>query len=436
MNLNTRIARAAGAAVLSLLILTGIMAATPHSTYAASPVTAGNKAQVTNTDGDNIRVRSGAGTSFNQVAEAHGGETVAVLDGPTKDSDGNTWYKVQAPGGTGWVMSDYLAGKDTPSTKTQTQTQTQQQAPQKQAAPTGPKLSGNAHVGNSDGDPVRLRAQAGSDATVLDKLDPNTSVTIKQGPTVDSAGTAWYKVSANGTTGWMMAQYLVQDNTPAQAPAAPAAPVVVSAPVAPAPAKAAAAPVQSAPQAPAAQAPIAQAPAPAASSLASAIAAAAPAAPAAPATVVAPVAQAPVVEQARTGGAQSAESLAALRGSATVNAAMRYLGYRYVYGGTSPRGFDCSGFVYYVMNRVMGMSMSRDMYSELNSGPRVSSDNLRPGDIVFFVGTYKRGLSHAGIYIGNGRFIHAENESTGVTISDLWSSYWRAHYYTAVRPSK
>jgi cell wall-associated NlpC family hydrolase len=112
---------------------------------------------------------------------------------------------------------------------------------------------------------------------------------------------------------------------------------------------------------------------------------------------------------------------------------MRYVGYRYRFGGTSPSGFDCSGFVYYVFNKA-GISMGRDMYSQLGSGPRISSSNLRPGDILFFSNTYKRGLSHAGIYIGNGKFVHAENESTGVAVSALWSSYWAAHYTTAVRP--
>ncbi|MCL6636055.1 MAG: C40 family peptidase, partial [Peptococcaceae bacterium] len=63
----------------------------------------------------------------------------------------------------------------------------------------------------------------------------------------------------------------------------------------------------------------------------------------------------------------------------------------------------------------------------------VDPKNLQPGDLVFFQNTYQWGLSHAGIYIGNGKFIHAENESTGVTISDMWDGYWGPRFYTARR---
>ena len=113
---------------------------------------------------------------------------------------------------------------------------------------------------------------------------------------------------------------------------------------------------------------------------------------------------------------------------------MKYLGARYRFGGSSPAtGFDCSGFVFYVLNSV-GVFVGRDIFSQLNSGPRVSTSDLRPGDLLFFSNTYKRGLSHSGIYVGNGKFINAENERTGVVISELWSSYWASHFTAAVRP--
>jgi cell wall-associated NlpC family hydrolase len=117
-----------------------------------------------------------------------------------------------------------------------------------------------------------------------------------------------------------------------------------------------------------------------------------------------------------------------------VSLALKYVGAYYVMGGVGPRGFDCSGFVYYILNH-SGVRMSRDMYAQWTSGTHISSNNLQPGDLVFFSNTYKRGLSHVAIYIGNGRIVHAENESTGVTISDLWSSYYSSHYTGAVRPS-
>jgi NlpC/P60 family len=66
-------------------------------------------------------------------------------------------------------------------------------------------------------------------------------------------------------------------------------------------------------------------------------------------------------------------------------------------------------------------------------GQPVPRKALQPGDLVFFKNTFERGMSHTGIYIGGGAFINAENESTGVTVSDLHSDYYRSRYYGAVR---
>lgn len=121
------------------------------------------------------------------------------------------------------------------------------------------------------------------------------------------------------------------------------------------------------------------------------------------------------------------------RGQAIVSIAMQYVGYRYRFGGSSPSGFDCSGFVYYVLNKA-GIPAGRTIPYQIDLGPRVSSSNLQPGDLVFFSNTYKAGLSHAGIYIGNGQFVHAENEDTGVRVSQLWNQYYSSHYTMAVRP--
>jgi cell wall-associated NlpC family hydrolase len=119
-------------------------------------------------------------------------------------------------------------------------------------------------------------------------------------------------------------------------------------------------------------------------------------------------------------------------GSGVVSAAMRHLGARYVFGGTSPSGFDCSGFVWYV-HKALGKPVSRGLWGQLNGGPRIALNALQPGDTVFFANTYMPGLSHAGIYIGGGRFIHASDESSGVKISGLSDSYWGPRYIGASR---
>jgi cell wall-associated NlpC family hydrolase len=115
--------------------------------------------------------------------------------------------------------------------------------------------------------------------------------------------------------------------------------------------------------------------------------------------------------------------------------AQRHLGAPYAWGATGPNAFDCSGFTYYVINQVLDGGFSRDMFAQARAGVPVVPADLRPGDLVFHQNTYQAGLSHAGIYIGGGRFIHAANASTGVIISDLWDGYWGSRFYTARRLS-
>lgn len=119
-------------------------------------------------------------------------------------------------------------------------------------------------------------------------------------------------------------------------------------------------------------------------------------------------------------------------GEKVVETAEKYLGVPYVWGGTTPSGFDCSGFVYYVFNQA-GYSLSRSMPVQYNSGVSVDKEDLRPGDIVFFEGTYESGMSHVGIYVGDGQFIHAPSTGKNVSYADLNSSYYTAHYYGARR---
>jgi cell wall-associated NlpC family hydrolase len=113
-------------------------------------------------------------------------------------------------------------------------------------------------------------------------------------------------------------------------------------------------------------------------------------------------------------------------------AALKLLGSPYVWGGSSPAGFDCSGFVWYVA-KLIGKPVSRGMLGEYNGGSHPGRDDLKPGDMVFFQNTYSSGLSHNGIYIGNSQFVHAADESAGVTISSLNTAYWSSHWFGATR---
>lgn len=118
-------------------------------------------------------------------------------------------------------------------------------------------------------------------------------------------------------------------------------------------------------------------------------------------------------------------------GDYIVETAKQYLGTPYVWGGTSPSGFDCSGFVQYVF-RECGYSISRTATPQYSDGTPVSYSNLTTGDLVFFERTYATdGISHVGIYIDGGDFIHCANG--GVKISNLTESYYSSRYYGACR---
>jgi cell wall-associated NlpC family hydrolase len=120
-------------------------------------------------------------------------------------------------------------------------------------------------------------------------------------------------------------------------------------------------------------------------------------------------------------------------GEQIVSFAMQFQGYPYVYAGEGPYAFDCSGFTMFVIHNTLGINIPHDMRVQYQMGRSVSRDELQPGDEVFFANTLNPGMSHTGIYIGNGQFIHAETESSGVRISDLDAEYYSSRWYGAVR---
>ncbi|MFN3372415.1 MAG: SH3 domain-containing protein [Chloroflexus sp.] len=118
--------------------------------------------------------------------------------------------------------------------------------------------------------------------------------------------------------------------------------------------------------------------------------------------------------------------------------AVQFVGYRYVWGGSSPvTGFDCSGLTWYVY-RQFGVSLPRTAASQFNTryGALISNlNNLTPGDLMFFANTGGgRGITHVAIYIGNGQMVHAMTPAYGVQISSIWGSYWTSRFAGAIRP--
>ena len=216
----------------------------------------------------------------------------------------------------------------------------------------------------------RSTASPTTSSSIIARLPHGAPVNISEEPRTGDSGVAWYGVRVNGVFGWLPGDDLTRDA------AAPPAPTDTPAPPPPAP----------------------------------------------------PTAAAPPAEGASRGGTEAPPSAA----SRIVDMGLSLKGHPYVWGGIGPKAFDCSGFVYYVFNKV-GFNLPRAMVDQIHSGTRIAAADLQPGDLVFFQNTSSRGISHIALYIGNGKIVHAANERTGVLVSDLWSAYWAAHYAGSVR---
>ena len=131
-----------------------------------------------------------------------------------------------------------------------------------------------------------------------------------------------------------------------------------------------------------------------------------------------------------TSGSTGAVDFTGTTGQQLADYAKQFVGYPYVYGGNSPSGFDCSGFMQYVFAQ-FGYTINRTATAQLQNGTSVSYDGMQPGDIVYF--GYGSTASHVGMYIGDGQFVHAQNSSTGVVISSLSETYYASRFLCAHR---
>lgn len=432
--------------VAALILATAILASTAPLVSADFDLEAGGTAVVAYTGGDYVKVRAGTGTDFDVITSAPEGAVVTIIAGPFESLDGTFWYGLSYQGTIGYIMADFLAlpgnapaipvsaasspisggggytsiitgtGGDGASIRDGASLAAAvviyavenaqvevigsplnsdgyawypvsylgytgwvagdflgsgSAAMPVAAQTTTPSFELGAHVqvNGTGGDDLRIREWYGLDGNIVGHAGPGAVLSILDGPFWDAVGNSWYAVDYDGLSGYTSAGFLTWTSSGLSARSIVAASV-------PAPAPAAAAEQVSAPAA-----------------------------------------------------APSYGS----NGQSLVNVAMRYLGYSYVWGGSSPSGFDCSGFTRYVASTALGIGLGSTVASQIGAGTAINPNNLEPGDLVFFVNTYESGLSHVGIYIGGGQMIHAGSERTGVVISNIWDSYWGPKFYAARR---
>ncbi|SFJ47943.1 Cell wall-associated hydrolase, NlpC family [Terrisporobacter glycolicus] len=136
-----------------------------------------------------------------------------------------------------------------------------------------------------------------------------------------------------------------------------------------------------------------------------------------------------------SGGSSDSNTSTSTSASKVISYAKKLLGKPYVWGAQGPSGFDCSGFTYYVFKNAAGITLPRTSSLQSHYGTYVSRSNLKAGDLVFFdtVGSNNGGVTHVGIYIGNGQLIHAASGQGKVVINDMNSSYYVNTYVNARR---
>lgn len=287
----------------------------------------GEDAVVANTNGDGVRLRSGASSESAVITILPENEPVVVRSGSTGD-----WVAVTYRTSNGFVHMDYLARVDSTD-------------------PTpdpGSGLHKNDHARVTDD--VNFRDGASFDANIVTTLPTGTVVLI-----TGASSNGFYPISAAGFAGFVHGDFLVW------------------------------------------------------------------------------------TDEALTDGGGSGvggdpgSEASTAQGRKMIRYAMKFLGYPYVWATHGPNTFDCSGFTYYVTLKTLNIDIGAGTWSQSVSGSPVAWGDLRPGDLVFFQNTFTWGLSHVGIYIGDGKFIHAENEQTGVVVSSLSSTYYKTRWYGARR---
>ena len=332
-------------------------------------------AGVTNTGSSKLNLRAQAAAGSSVLTKIPGGSTVEVLN-----TDTNGWYQISFAGMTGYVASQYV------------------NLTQPTAAVQGRVKDG----------PLNIRSAPSTSGSKCGKLYAGQEVEILE--SLDG----WYRISQ----GYVSADYITVAQTPAADPA----------PAEPAPAETPAA-----------------APAAESTALYGRVTTGSLNVRSGPSTSHAKVGKVyagKVLEILETANGwyrieegyviadyvrlvDESELSASGTAAEVVSLAMSYLGYPYVYGGSSPKGFDCSGFTSYIYKQY-GYSLNRTCSGQLDNGTPVAMSELQPGDLVIFkkYANSAGRASHVGIYIGGGEFIHASTSKVGVIISKLSDAYY------------
>ncbi|KNE75975.1 Lipoprotein spr precursor [Candidatus Burkholderia crenata] len=146
----------------------------------------------------------------------------------------------------------------------------------------------------------------------------------------------------------------------------------------------------------------------------------------------------PVADSGNVTSNPSSDTRSFLSGMASkagdvVVGALNMIGVRYRWGGNTPdSGLDCSGFVRYVFQDTLGMTLPRRAEEMSRVGEKVRVSELKPGDLVFF-NTMRRSFSHVGIYIGDNKFVHSPSTGSTIRVDDMDNSYWEKRYTGARR---
>lgn len=293
-------------------------------TSAKAAIAKSSKASGTYKTKYNSNVRAKAGIKNKIVTLAKKGTTVKVS--ATTKVGKSTWYKISANGKTGWISGSLL----TKTTSTSTKKATAQPAIASAKGTYKTKYNSN------------VRAKAGTKYKVVTLARKGTTVKVSASTKVGKS--TWYKISANGKTGWISGSLLTKTT----------------------------------------------------------------------------------VKSAKAATVKKASSN--YSSSAIVQTALSLVGTPYRFGGTTPLGFDCSGFSQYVFKQ-NGISISRTTLTQFADTTTVT--NPQPGDLVFFANTYRPGISHLGIYIGNNQFVHSGGAKAEVkSLNDV---YWGPKFHSFKR---